>query len=334
MKLFRVLILPEDSSDHPQLSASWLEQGFELVPTESAHSCRVPDGTIWLASAPPPRDFDPYALQELHLAAGRQASIAVIRMPYNASDGFTLSADAGLLPLGNSGAEGFCWSPVGFALLESVALKKHSNKLEQGLSHIMRSLLQRGSATGLPIPGPVVTSLKEMIGSRTLFLDRDGVVNERIPGDYVRRSEDFHFLPGVLDAIGFLRASFDRVVVVTNQQGIGKGWMSEADLDRVHGRMVDAFLSRGVRLDGIYHCPGLAADRPVCRKPLPGMALQAMVEYPEIEPSRSVMVGDSLSDIQFGRRLGMYTVKVGDSCGMEDLRVDTLADLPKSWGLL
>ncbi|MCF8236736.1 MAG: HAD-IIIA family hydrolase [Saprospiraceae bacterium] len=162
--------------------------------------------------------------------------------------------------------------------------------------------------------------------SWTLFLDRDGVMNERIPDDYVRLSTQFQWLPGAIDALLDLRSKFGRVVVVTNQQGIGKGLMTESDLTRVHERMKLDLRDKGVQLDGIYFCPSLAVDHPICRKPLPGMALQALSDFPEIRFDRSVLIGDSPSDIAFGSRLGMFTICIGEQDDRADWTVSSLAE--------
>lgn len=146
--------------------------------------------------------------------------------------------------------------------------------------------------------------------SWSLFLDRDGVINRRLPGAYVREWPEFQWLPGALEAIAGLTQRAGRSFVVTNQQGIGKGLMSEENLARIHTRMLAAVEAAGGRIDAIYHCPGLAAAEPNCRKPNPAMALQAREEFPEVDFRRSVMIGDSLSDMQFGQALGMYNVLV------------------------
>ena len=166
--------------------------------------------------------------------------------------------------------------------------------------------------------------------SWTLFLDRDGVLNERIHGDYVRHPDQFKWLPGVKEALKNLRRTFGCVVVVTNQQGIGKKWMTEEDLEYVHQQMGEDLEESGVVLDRIYHCPGLAVNNPVCRKPLPGMGLQALVDFPMIDLAKSVLIGDSSSDIEFGRRLGMYTIRIGEDPGGADYRVDSL-ESASSW---
>ncbi len=142
----------------------------------------------------------------------------------------------------------------------------------------------------------------------TLFLDRDGVINRRLPGAYVRRPEDFEFLPAVPETLALLRRYFERIIVLTNQQGIGKGLMKEADLETVHEFMRYGIGRAGGRLDGIYYCPHLAGEGCSCRKPRTGMALQAKTDFPDIEFSRSVLVGDSASDILLGLRLGMRSI--------------------------
>ena len=145
----------------------------------------------------------------------------------------------------------------------------------------------------------------------TLFLDRDGVVNVRLVDEYVRRWDEFAFIDGVLEAIPVFNRFFAHVVVVTNQQGIGKGLMSEYDLGLIHGRMLSSVESAGGRIDGIFHCPHLKGDGCSCRKPLPGMAEAAMRQFGDIHMSRSVMAGDSSSDMGFAENAGMRAVFIG-----------------------
>jgi D-glycero-D-manno-heptose 1,7-bisphosphate phosphatase len=144
----------------------------------------------------------------------------------------------------------------------------------------------------------------------TLFLDRDGVINRRLPGRYVQEWSEFYFLPGVPDTIASLCTHFDRVVVVTNQQGIGKGLMSAEDLHAVHHQMIAAVEKEGGRIDGVYFCPDLASEPDNCRKPAPVMGHRARRDFPDIDFDHSVMVGDSLSDMVFGKELGMFTVLI------------------------
>lgn len=161
------------------------------------------------------------------------------------------------------------------------------------------------------------TSARQIDKSWTLFLDRDGVINQRIFGDYVKTPDQFHFLEGVLEALKMLNPNFQRILLVTNQQGIGKGIMTTNDLFAIHEKMLSEINTHGGRIDAIYFCPELAENHPVCRKPNTGMGIQAVNEFPEIDFSKSIMVGDSLSDIEFGNRLGMRSVFIGEAIGLE-----------------
>jgi len=143
----------------------------------------------------------------------------------------------------------------------------------------------------------------------TLFLDRDGVLNREKEGDYIRNVSELALLPGVAEAMALLAPLFRRIVIVTNQKGIGRGLMTEADLAGIHAEMLRQVASAGGRIDRIYHCPDTDAESP-CRKPQPGMGLQAMRDDPGIDAARSVMVGNTLSDMGFGRALGSRTVFV------------------------
>ncbi|MBL7813475.1 MAG: HAD family hydrolase [Saprospiraceae bacterium] len=144
--------------------------------------------------------------------------------------------------------------------------------------------------------------------SWTLFLDRDGVINEREEGGYISKVEDFSFIPGTIKALEKLSTIFGRIVIVTNQAGIGKGIMTEKQLDKVHKHMLKTIDLLDGRIDKIYYCPDKPEANSPNRKPETGMAMQAKADFPEIEFSRSVIVGDSVSDMEFGARLGMVKV--------------------------
>ena len=147
----------------------------------------------------------------------------------------------------------------------------------------------------------------------TLFLDRDGVINKRIIDDYVLKPEQFEFNAGVLDATKVFAEKFGRIVVVTNQQGIGKGMMTKSDLDEIHALMVKSIMEKGGRIDKVYHCPDLKGSNSLYRKPNIGMALSARKYFPEIAFKRAIMAGDSLSDMEFGKRVGMKTVLIKET---------------------
>lgn len=144
----------------------------------------------------------------------------------------------------------------------------------------------------------------------TLFLDRDGVINRRQEGGYVTYWDEFEFLPGVLDAIPRLNRVFGILIIVSNQQGVGKGMVSREAVEDIHRRMVQAIDLEGGQIDRIYFSPYLEKENHPWRKPNPGMALQAQKDHPLIDFGRSVMVGDSLTDMEFGRRLGMVNVLI------------------------
>lgn len=146
----------------------------------------------------------------------------------------------------------------------------------------------------------------------SLFLDRDGVINVRIVDDYVKRLDDFVLIDGVLDAMAIFAKKFEHIFMVTNQQGIGKGLMSEADLATIHDWFIKQVTAAGGRIDRIYHCPALKAEHSFMRKPSIGMALRAKHDFAGVDLHDSVMVGDTRSDMLFGRRAGMTTVLVGE----------------------
>jgi histidinol-phosphate phosphatase family protein len=146
--------------------------------------------------------------------------------------------------------------------------------------------------------------------SWTLFLDRDGVINRRPLTDYVKSWEEFEFLPGTRAALCKLAAVFSRIIIVTNQQGIGKNLMTTEDLTKIHQRMCTEIEKHGGRIDQIYFCPDLAAKPASCRKPGIKMAQQAKEDHPDIDFSRSIMAGDTAGDMKFGIHAGMKTVYI------------------------
>jgi D-glycero-D-manno-heptose 1,7-bisphosphate phosphatase len=156
------------------------------------------------------------------------------------------------------------------------------------------------------VDNPQISSLTRVL--RTIFMDRDGVVNQKMPeGRYVASWADFHLLPGVAEAIARLNQAGLRVVVVSNQRGVALGLYTTPDVEAIHARLQEILKSRGAHVDAFYFCPH-GKGQCNCRKPLPGLFEQAVAEFPQIEPETSAMIGDSFSDIEFGRRLGMATV--------------------------
>ncbi len=145
-------------------------------------------------------------------------------------------------------------------------------------------------------------------GLRTVFLDRDGILNEKMPeGHYVTRWEEFHVLPGVPEALLRLNRAGLLTIVVSNQRGIAKGLYTAADVEAIHAAFQRQLASAGAHIDAFFICPH-DKQQCTCRKPLPGLFEQAVARFPEITAATSVMIGDSLVDVEFGRRLGMMTV--------------------------
>ena len=140
----------------------------------------------------------------------------------------------------------------------------------------------------------------------TLFLDRDGVINRDKVGDYIRNVSEFFFMDGVLESLKALNEQFGTIVIVTNQKGVGRGLMSQENLDEIHQFMLSQIEHAGGRIDKIYFCKDLSDESPN-RKPNPGMAFQAKADFPAIDFKKSIMVGNKLSDMQFGKSAGIDT---------------------------
>lgn len=143
---------------------------------------------------------------------------------------------------------------------------------------------------------------------QTVFLDRDGVINQKAAeGDYVRRPEDLKLLEGAAGAIARLNQAGVRVLVVSNQRGVALGIYSLEDVRTITAKLEGLLAAHGARIDAFYFCPH---DEGACncRKPKPGLFDQARADFPGIDVTGSVMIGDSLSDMEFGRGLGMRTI--------------------------
>ena len=144
-----------------------------------------------------------------------------------------------------------------------------------------------------------------------LLLDRDGVINVLRPNDYVKNIAEFVFCDGALEALRRLNPCFRRIVIVTNQRGVGRGLMTEADLAEIHDWMLARIREAGGRIDRIYVCTAVDPADPR-RKPNPGMAREVRADFPDIDFARSILVGDSASDLEFARRAGIPAVCLRD----------------------
>jgi D-glycero-alpha-D-manno-heptose 1-phosphate guanylyltransferase len=140
--------------------------------------------------------------------------------------------------------------------------------------------------------------------ANTLFLDRDGVLNRHILGDYVRTPEMWEWMPGILQAMALWARKFSHIVLVTNQRGVGKGVMTDAQLAKVHAHMMQGVLEAGGRIDLVLACTSVSEEDPR-RKPNPGMFYEACDLFPEIDAKSSVMLGDAPSDAAFAKNCGI-----------------------------
>jgi len=148
----------------------------------------------------------------------------------------------------------------------------------------------------------------------TLFLDRDGVINEKIENGYVLNIQMFKFLDNVLPAFPILSQIFGKIIVVTNQRGIGKNLMSIEDLESIHRFMLREIQKAHGRIDAIFYCPhDYEKEECNCRKPKIAMALKAKAMFPDIDLKKSIVVGDSKSDMEFAKNIGAIGVCIGEN---------------------
>ena len=152
---------------------------------------------------------------------------------------------------------------------------------------------------------------------RYVFLDRDGVLNRKQPeGAYVTDWSQFQWLPGAVEAIARINRAGMTVMVVSNQRGIALGRFTEAQLELIHGNMRTHLAQHGARLDAIYYCPHDVGECQ-CRKPDVGLFEQACKDFPQATAGNSLVIGDSLSDIQAGKRMGMRTIFIDGEAGRQ-----------------
>ena len=178
--------------------------------------------------------------------------------------------------------------------------------------------------------------LGDMNTDWTVFLDRDGVINYEKENDYILNWSEFEFYPGATKAISLLSEKFAKLIVVSNQRGVGRGLMSEKDLLNIQRQMKLEIEKNGGRIDKIYYCTATDSYH-FYRKPNPGMALQAAKDFPSIDLSKTIMVGNKLSDMQFGRNAGTHTVYLKTTHPEQtlphadiDLAFDSLIDFAKA----
>jgi D-glycero-D-manno-heptose 1,7-bisphosphate phosphatase len=150
-----------------------------------------------------------------------------------------------------------------------------------------------------------------------VLLDRDGVIN-RDRSDYVKSWDEFEFLPGSLEALRMLAEQGTRVIVVTNQSVVGRGIIPQDELDRIHARMTREIEAHGGCIDAIFCCPHAPDDGCHCRKPRPGLLLEAMDRF-QLDPNLCYVVGDSLNDLMAAHAVGIRCIIVLTGRGLRSL---------------
>jgi D-glycero-D-manno-heptose 1,7-bisphosphate phosphatase len=171
------------------------------------------------------------------------------------------------------------------------------------------------------------TVLALMIIVRYVFLDRDGVLNRKMPeGAYVTRWAQFQWLPGAVEAITRMNRAGLTLILITNQRGVALGLLTAEQLEHIHGEMQADLARHGARLDAIYCCTH-DKDECRCRKPDVGLFEQAMKDFPLVNADNSVVIGDSISDIQAGQRLGMKTIFIQGEPERQKAGADAAATL-------
>lgn len=166
-----------------------------------------------------------------------------------------------------------------------------------------------------------------------VLLDRDGTLNERVPGSYVCRAADLVLLDGVTDAVARLNASGATVVVVTNQRGIARGLMTWDDLHDVHAALAAGLASGGGHVDAFAVCPH-EVDECACRKPADGLFREVLAAAPWASAARCVMIGDHRTDVVPAVGLGMRAVLLGVWTDPVDDPWEHCHDLSEAVGLL
>ncbi len=166
------------------------------------------------------------------------------------------------------------------------------------------------------------------MANRAVFLDRDGTMAKDV--NYCRRPEDFKLFPYTAKAIKRLKKHGFKVIVVTNQSGVARGYFSEETLARIHDKMKKELAREGTFVDAIYYCPHHPDDNCDCRKPRPKMVLQAAQDS-NIDLSQSFVIGDLKMDIELGKAVGAKTILVGDSLSSEAAEVNPDARFSDLW---
>ncbi|MDZ4296386.1 MAG: HAD-IIIA family hydrolase [Patescibacteria group bacterium] len=205
-------------------------------------------------------------------------------------------------------------------LLAKITPHIHCNGADWGKDCIERNVVEEGGGSRIHVlrwsKARSTSALVERIADaarmptvHAVFLDRDGTINHRNTRGYVHRKEEFRFMPGALEALRALTKSASKIIIVTNQSGIGRGSFTARDAEILHGWLRTTLAAEGVRLDGIYYCPHRPEDRCACRKPEIGMLLCAAEDF-GLSLSGSWIIGDDPRDVLTGREANVNTIKI------------------------
>ncbi len=166
--------------------------------------------------------------------------------------------------------------------------------------------------------------------NKAVFFDRDGTIARDV--NYCRRPEDFYLFPETAGVLKTLRGHGFKVIIITNQSGVGRGYFDEVKLKKIHAKMEAELDREGARVDGIYYCPHHPDNGCSCRKPKPGLILQAAADL-DIDLKSSFMVGDQPRDIATGKAAGCRTILIrhpeagNDTASIPDAYVNNLAGI-------
>lgn len=211
-------------------------------------------------------------------------------------------------------------------ILDKVKPDIHANGADWGRDCLERDVVERngGKIHILKWTAGLSTSnlVKKILENyktplkKAVFIDRDGTINYNGEKGYIHKKEDFKFLPGVITALKKLSKSDYKIIIATNQSGIGRGFYSESDMRKLHGHMLADLKKGGVRVDAIYYCPHHPELACGCRKPAVNMALAAVKDF-DVSLNDSWVVGDSDKDVLMGRAANMKTIKLGGKMSAE-----------------
>jgi D-glycero-D-manno-heptose 1,7-bisphosphate phosphatase len=176
------------------------------------------------------------------------------------------------------------------------------------------------------------SELKRTSKGPAIFIDRDGVINCRRPGDYVLDWSQFVFTSGIREALAELSSLVLPMIIISNQAAVGKGLLDPAGLEEITARMNEALLADGTKLAAAYYCPHRIEDHCPCRKPKPALLLSAAADF-NIDLGRSIFIGDSETDVHAARAAGCASVLLGSATAphrpspMDSLTASTVTDL-------